>query len=266
MTVLSFTIGVGYAFTALSLAMTVGWGMWKKTRNSGWIDAAWTFGLGLTAVLGAVFGGRFSERALLVSTLVCVWAGRLGLHIALRTLAITDDPRYARLIAGWGADAARQIFWFAQKQAWVSIPLVLSILSAAWNPAKGLRFHDFLGATLLIAAIGGEALADHQLKAFRAHPENKGRVCDRGLWRYSRHPNYFFEWVGWLAYPIIAIDPMHQYAWGWLAISAPVIMYVLLVYVSGIPLLEQHMLERSGDDFRKYQSRTNAFFPGPPKL
>jgi len=265
MTILSFMIAVIYAFTALTLAMTAGWLAWRKTRNSGWIDTTWTVGLGTTAILGALYGGGFSERALLVSLLVGLWAGRLGLHIALRTTTMTDDPRYARLIAAWGGDAAREMYWFAQQQAWVSVPLVLSILSAAWNPADGFRLQDFLGAGLLVAGIGGEALADHQLKSFRANPENKGRVCDQGLWRYSRHPNYFFEWVCWLAYPVIAVDPQFGYQWGWLAISAPIIMYILLVHVSGIPLLEQHMLQRSGDEFRKYQSRTNAFFPGLPK-
>ncbi|WP_045836352.1 DUF1295 domain-containing protein [Hyphomicrobium sp. 99] len=265
MTTLSFMIALIYAFGALSLAMTVGWLAWRKTRNSGWIDTTWTFGLGLTAITGALLGGGFSGRAMLVSTLVFLWAGRLGLHIAQRTTAITDDPRYARLIAEWGPNAARQMFWFAQKQAWVSVPLAMSILLAAWNPAEGLRLQDFLGAVVLIAAIGGEALADWQLKCFRANPANKGRVYDRGLWRFSRHPNYFFEWVCWLAYPIAAIDIQGGYPWGWLAISGPLVMYWLLVHVSGIPLLELHMLARSGDEFRKYQSRTNAFFPGPPR-
>jgi steroid 5-alpha reductase family enzyme len=266
MTIFSFTIAVIYAFTALTLAMTVGWLIWKKTRNSGWIDTTWTVGVGVTTVLGTLLGSGLSGRAVLVSILVCIWAGRLGVHIALRTTTITDDPRYARLIAGWGADAAREMYWFAQKQAWVSVPLVLSILIAAWNPEEIFRLQDFLGAALLISAVGGEALADRQLQSFRADPVNRGRVCDQGLWRYSRHPNYFFEWVCWLAYPVIAIDFRNGYAWGWLAISAPIIMYLLLVRVSGIPLLEQHMLSRSGEEFRKYQFRTNAFFPGPPKI
>jgi steroid 5-alpha reductase family enzyme len=265
MTSLSFMIAFIYAFTALSLAMTAAWLIWRKTRNSGWIDTTWTVGLGTTAALGASFGGALSQRAVLVALLVCLWAGRLGLHIALRTTAISDDPRYARLIEGWDTDAARQMYWFAQKQAWVGVPLVLAILSAAWKPGGSFHFQDCLGACVLIAGVGGEALADFQLKSFRAHPSNKGRVCDQGLWRFSRHPNYFFEWVCWLAYPIIAVDFQSGYAWGWFSISAPIIMYILLVHVSGIPLLEQHMLNRSGNEFRKYQTRTNEFFPGPPK-
>ncbi|CAA2141303.1 DUF1295 domain-containing protein [Hyphomicrobium sp. ghe19] len=265
MTTFSFISAIAYSFAALSFAMALGWLAWLKTRNSGWVDTTWTFSLGLTGAAGALIGGGFSARAVLVSSLVAIWAGRLGLHIAQRTTGITDDPRYARLIAEWGPDATRQMFWFAQKQAWVSVPLALSILIAAWNPTQGLRLQDFIGAFVLVFAIGGEALADWQLNRFRKNPANKGRVCDLGLWRFSRHPNYFFEWVCWLAYPIVAIDIQGGYLWGWLAISGPIVMYWLLVHVSGIPLLEQHMLVRSGDEFRNYQSRTNAFFPGSPR-
>ncbi|MBS0252197.1 MAG: DUF1295 domain-containing protein [Proteobacteria bacterium] len=265
MTILSFLFALIYALGSLSTAMTVGWLIWRNTRNSGWIDTTWTLGLGLTGFAGALVGGGFTERSVLVAALVCLWAGRLALHIAVRTKAAADDPRYARLIREWGPDAPRQMFWFAQTQAWVSVPLALSILIAAWNPAKGLHPQDLLGAIVLTFACAGEALADWQLKRFRINLANKGRVCDQGLWKFSRHPNYFFEWVTWLAYPIIAIDLSGGYPWGWLAILAPVVMYWLLVHVSGIPLLEQHMLTRSGDEFRRYQERTNAFFPGPPR-
>lgn len=263
MTNLSFVFAVAYAFGSLSLAMTVGWLVWRGTRNSGWIDTTWTLGVGLTAIAGALVGGGFTERSALVALLVCLWAGRLALHIGVRTNGSTDDPRYARLITEWEPDAERQMFWFAQKQAWVSIPLTLSILIAAWNPVKGLHLQDLLGAVVLIFACAGEALADWQLARFRSNPANKGRVCDQGLWQFSRHPNYFFEWVSWLTYPIIAVDLSGGYPWGWLAILGSVVMYWLLVHVSGIPLLEQHMLTRSGDEFRKYQAGTNAFFPGP---
>lgn len=265
MTFLSFVFSVVYALGSLSLAMTVGWLVWRETRNSGWIDTTWTLGVGLTAIAGALAGGGFSERSTLVALLVCLWAVRLAVHIGVRTKGATDDPRYARLIAEWGPDAERKMFWFAQMQAWVSIPLTLSILIAAWNPAKALHLPDCLGATVLIFACAGEAVADWQLARFRSDPANKGRVCDRGLWRFSRHPNYFFEWLGWLAYPIIAIDLNGGYPWGWLTVLGPLVMYWLLVHVSGIPHLERHMLERSGDEFRTYQEITNAFFPGPPR-
>ena len=126
-------------------------------------------------------------------------------------------------------------------------------------PGDGLRLADYLGALILLAGIAGEALADAQLKAFRTDPANKGRVCDVGLWRWSRHPNYFFEWFGWLAYPVIGISPRRPafLSVGFAALLAPVFMYWILVYVTGIPPLEAQMLRSRGDRYRDYQSRTS---------
>ena len=133
--------------------------------------------------------------------------------------------------------------------------------------SDGLRLADYLGALILFVGIGGEALADAQLKRFRADPANQGRVCDVGLWRWSRHPNYFFEWFGWLAYPMIGlslVDPL-PYPWGFATLLAPVFMYWILVYATGIPPLEAQMLRSRGDRYRDYQSRTSPFFPLPPR-
>lgn len=118
------------------------------------------------------------------------------------------------------------------------------------------------GRTLL-ASIAGEGIADRQLKAFVADPKNKGKVAETGLWAYSRHPNYFFEWLGWFAYLLIAFDAGWNYLWWPLALLAPAMMYWLLVHASGIPPLEEHMLRSRGEKFRAYQERVNAFFPGP---
>src|SRR6266481_1456974 len=126
-----------------------------------------------------------------------------------------------------------------------------------------LRLQDTLGALILFVGIAGEALADAQLKRFREQPVNKGRVCDAGLWRWSRHPNYFFEWFGWLAYPVIALSV--DYQWGWATLLAPAFMYWILVYVTGIPPLEAQMLRSRGDRYRDYQLRTSQFFPLPPQ-
>lgn len=254
---------------SLSAIMAGAWLIWRGTQNSGWVDATWTFGLGLVGAASALtplmLSGEMTARQGLVLALVAAWALRLGVHIAQRSAGITDDPRYAKLLQGWGEEAPRRMFWLVQKQALVSIPLALSILLAAWNPAPGLRALDMLGVLVLVVGIGGAALADNQLRRFRNVPSNHGSVCDSGLWRYSRHPNYFFEWLGWIAYPLIAIDPTGAYPWGWLALAGPACMYWLLVYVSGIPPLEAHMLERRGERFRTYQARTSAFFPAPPR-
>ena len=138
-------------------------------------------------------------------------------------------------------------------------------MAAAHNPDPNLRIQDLIGLATLIAIIIGEAVADRQLHAFKHAHGNRNAVCDVGLWRWSRHPNYFFEWLLWLAYPIIAIDFAGYNPYGWLALAAPAIMYWVLVHLSGIPPLEDHMLRSRGDVFRAYQKRTRAFFPLPLK-
>jgi steroid 5-alpha reductase family enzyme len=252
---------------ALAAVMTIAWVVQQRSGNSGWVDTVWTAGLGtvgVAAALAPISGDATSARQVLVAALVGIWALRLGVHIARRTRGISDDPRYADLIRGWGDNARPQMFWLLQKQALVSVPLALSMFLAAHNPTPGLGIRDLLAALLLAVAIGGEALADQQLHRFRRAPDNAGRVCDTGLWRWSRHPNYFFEWLGWLAYPLLAVDPAGAYPWGWLALAGPLCMYWLLAHVSGIPPLEQHMLRSRGNAFRAYQRRTSAFFPWPP--
>ena len=251
----------------LSLAMAGAWAIWRRTGNSGWVDTTWTFAVGGTGIVGAlaaILAGGHPVRPLVVIAFAAAWALRLGLHIAARTAGITDDPRYAQLVRDWGADAPRQMFLLLQKQAVVSIPLALAMVLAAWNPAPfGLQ--DGLAILVLVVAIGGEAVADRQLRAFRARAGSHHRVCDTGLWAWSRHPNYFFEWFGWIAYPLLAIDFAGTHPYGWLALAAPACMYWLLVHVSGIPPLEAHMVARRGARYRAYQARTSAFFPLPPK-
>jgi len=112
-------------------------------------------------------------------------------------------------------------------------------------------------------ALLGETVADRQMAAFRADPANRGKIADTGLWGLSRHPNYFFEWLGWWSYPLIAIGTSADWAWGWAALAAPAMMYWLLVHASGIPPLEKAMLESRGEAFRAYQKRVRAFFPLP---
>lgn len=267
MTALTFILGLVGLSAALPVVMTIAWLIWRETKNSGWIDTTWTFGLGLVGVLGALqpFTHPPVLRSGLVAAMAAIWSLRLGLHIAFRTRGITDDPRYAKLVRGWGPDASWQMFWLLQKQALVSIPLALAMWLAAANPAP-LPVAQALMAVLIFGiAVAGEALADRQLRSFRRDRGNKDNVCDTGLWRWSRHPNYFFEWLGWFSYPLLAINLSGSYPFALLAFVAPLCMYWLLVHISGIPPLEEHMLARRGDKFRRYQMRTNAFFPGPPK-
>jgi steroid 5-alpha reductase family enzyme len=251
----------------LSVAMAGAWLVQRLTRNAGWVDVVWTFATGTAGVTYAlaVRPDGPGLRQVLLAVLIAAWSLRLGLHILARTRGRAEDTRYARFRVEWGAGFERRMFWFLQIQAAAAALLALSMLLAAGNPRVGLAVGDVAGVVVLVIAVVGEGVADAQLRRFRADPANHGRVCDRGLWGWSRHPNYFFEWMVWLAYPLFAIHVGGGYAWGWFALIAPAFMYWLLVHVSGIPPLEQQMLRSRGDVFRVYQARVSPFIPLPPR-
>ena len=268
MSLIQLTSAGLFVATALSAIMALAWFVQRQTGNSGWIDVTWSLGVGGVAFIAAAWplGQVWPHwRQMGVAVLAVAWCLRLGVHIATRTRAATDDPRYRNLTIQWGKDAARRMFWFLQSQAAVGIVLALSIVLAAQNPNPNLRVQDWIGLLILLAAIVGEAIADRQLRAFKSDPANRNAICDVGLWRWSRHPNYFFEWLSWLAYPIIALDFAGHNPYGWLSLAAPICMYWILVHVSGIPPLEDHMLRSRGEAFRAYQKRTRAFLPLPLK-
>lgn len=247
----------------LSLVMASAWMLQRVTGASGWIDTIWSFAVGLGGVAASIFASGDFERRMVILLLIAVWSIRLGSHIGARTRGGGEDPRYAKLIEEWGANAGVRLFLFLQVQALAAFILVLAVHAAAANAAPFPGILDMIAILVAIIAICGEALADAQLARFRNSPEAGNGVCEVGLWRYSRHPNYFFEWLGWCAWLFFAIDPGAMAYRGWLAISAPLLMYWLLVHVSGIPPLEAHMLASRGDRFRALQARVNAFFPGP---
>ena len=252
----------------LSITMAAAFVVAVRSGRSGWIDAIWSFAVGIFGAIAALLAsdGEISSRQWLVAGLAIAWSARLGLHIAARTArGGKDDPRYVELKREWGSAFRSRLFWFLQIQAAAAFLLVLSVMAAAHRPAPAFGPGDFIGIALLGVAVLGEALADRQLTAFRSDHSNAGKVCDTGLWGLSRHPNYFFEWLGWFAYAVIAIDFSGDYPWGWVALVGPMLMYWLLVHASGIPPLEAHMLRSRGETFRRYQARVNAFWPGRPK-
>lgn len=266
MSLFQFASLAGVMAIALSAVMAGAWLIQKSTGLTGWIDVCWTFGVGVVAAIGSLVPlsqPHPSARQILVAILIAIWAIRLGGHIVMRVRQAGDDPRYRDLIEQWGPNANRRMFLQLQAQAFVGSILTFSVALAAHNSRPQFGIADFVGAALLVAALAGEALSDWQLRRFRSDPANRGRICEAGLWGLSRHPNYFFEWLCWLAYPIIAIDWSGASFPGWLALLAPACMYWALVYVSGIPPLEQHMMRTRGAQFREVQARTRAFFPLP---
>ena len=263
MTTASFTAALAFVAVAMSAFMAVATVIERRTGNSGWIDVVWTFGLGLTGIVGALlpFGAGPMSRRLFVAVLALAWALRLGLHIAQRTAGITEDPRYAKLKSDWGRNATWQLARLLQMQALASIPLGLGIVLAAHSPTPSLGWRDIAGLAVFVAGLAGGALADGQLRAFAR--SGGGGICERGLWRWSRHPNYFFECLLWCSYALIA--PVAGYSWGWVALLAPACITLLLTRISGIPPLEEHMLAKHGEAYRAYQHRTSALIPLPPK-
>jgi steroid 5-alpha reductase family enzyme len=253
----------------LIIVMTAAWAYQRRVGNAGWVDVFWTFGLGLAGLglaLTPIPGkAGLTDRQMLIAVMVAIWSLRLGLHLAVRVGSHAEDVRYNGFRKDWGADFQRRIFWFLMIQAVAASLLAVSILLAVRNPVAGIGLLDWVGVVILAIAIGGEGIADAQLARFKSFAVNRGKVCDSGLWGWSRHPNYFFEWLVWVAFAVMAIDLTGAYPWGWFAITAPAFMYWLLVYVSGIPPLETLMLKSRGAAFVAYQSSTSAFFPLPPR-
>jgi steroid 5-alpha reductase family enzyme len=248
--------------------MAAAWAVVVRTGNGGWTDVFWTWGAGISAAacaLAPVAGPHSMHRQWLVAALVVVWAVRLGTYITVRVARGAEDVRYTRLRELWGAKFNPTMLGFLLLQAPITVLLCLSVRAAAARPVEALQTTDWLGLTILAVAIVGEALADRQMRAFKRDPANHGKVADTGLWAWSRHPNYFFEWFGWLAYPVIAIDLAGGYPAGWLAMVAPVVMYLLLTRITGVPALESAMVATKGDAYRDYQRRVSPFFPLPPK-
>ncbi len=258
------------AIAALGMfaVMAAAWRTARVSGNGGWIDVYWSFG---TGALGAAFAlagadavGPVAWRCIAVAALIAVWGARLGAYLLARTGGRHEDARYAELRRSWGERHAARLFAFAMVQAVASILLAFEVRLAALRQGGTWPALDAAGIAIFVVAVLGESMADRQLAAFKSDPANRGRICDVGLWAWSRHPNYFFEWLIWVGFACLAVDP-GAVGWSWLALLGPLFMLWLLLRVSGIPPLERHMLASRGDAFRDYRARTSAFVPLPPR-
>lgn len=251
---------------AMLAIMVAAWAYGLARKNGGWTDVFWTWGTGITlaaAALWPVEDAAPAPRQWMVAAFMAIWALRLGLYLTPRVATHDEDPRYAAFRTGDPKGYPARMLFVTLPQAPATALLGLSVVLAARHPDPGLGVRDALAVAVFAAAIAGEYVADNQMKRFRADPANKGAVMDRGLWGLSRHPNYFFQWLGWVAYPVVALDPARPVTW--LSLAAPAVMFGLLRYVSGVPPLEAAMAKSRGDTFRDYQTRVSAFFPLPPK-
>ena len=250
------------AYLAMVPAMAALWILHLWIRNASLADVGWCMGLIAVVLWYATQATGEMDRKVLVAGLVVVYAGRLGLHVLLdRVLGKAEDARYRRLRGQWGASAGWFLFGYFQLQALAVVGFSLPFLVVMQNPRPPFALTELLGGLIWLAAVAGEAAADWQLATFRAKPWNRDRVCRDGLWFYSRHPNYFSEWLHWWAYVVMAIG-----APGWpLTLMGPLVMGWALLKISGIPLAEAQALASRGEDYRRYQQTTSRFVPWPPK-
>jgi steroid 5-alpha reductase family enzyme len=252
-------IGVGWA--AMAVVMALLWLVQTRTGDAGIVDVAW--GMGVAGIASLFAWGSFHgdvTRRWVVAVLAATWAIRLSGYVLHRVLTMPEDGRYQQLKREWGTASQSRMFRFYQLQAIGSLLFALPMLVAVRNPSP-FGAVDVLGIAIWCLAIAGETIADRQLDRFRKDPNNQGRVCRRGLWRYSRHPNYFFEWLHWWSYFAMSVT----YPWGWISILGPLVMWFLITRVTGIPPTEAQSIRSRGDEYREYQRTTSAFFPWFPK-
>lgn len=245
----------------VALLQTATWAWSRRVGRWAVVDVVWGAGFAVVGLVALVVGSGDLPRRFLLAALVCVWGLRLVWHIYVRSQGKGEDPRYEKLTEGMSPLAASiKVFGLQAALQWViSLPLQAS---AAAGPTSGL-FYVVLALGVIIWGIGltFESLGDAQLKAFKADPDNKGKVMDQGLWAWTRHPNYFGDACVWWGLFVIALSAG---TWGvvWTILS-PIAMTHFLRNVSGAKLLEDSMKERPA--FRKYMERTAYFFPRPPK-
>jgi steroid 5-alpha reductase family enzyme len=225
------------------------------------VDTIWTAGLGLSALFYYVLADLETVRSWVVLMTILLWSLRLSCHLFKdRVFAGREDPRYEMLAARWGGRAPLKFFFLFLAQI-VFIAIFLWPVTIAMEAPGLWRWTDTLALAIAVIAVLGETTADRQLAAFRSDPRNKGGVCKEGLWRYSRHPNYFFEWLYWFAYVAFAIGSEVA----WLAWLGPVAMFIFLRFLTGVPYAERSSLKSRGEAYCRYQSTTNAFFPWIPR-
>lgn len=247
-------------FAAMVVMFALLWLLQWRINNAGIVDVFWAATVGVVGIFYCATANGFHQRRWLVGALIAVWAVRLSLHLWSRYRGHKEDQRYTALKQQWGRAAQFRMFRFYQMQGLGAFLFSMAVFLAVKNEA-GWWVSDGIGVVVWLVAIVGEAMSDYQLQKFKRDPKNKGEVCNIGWWRYSRHPNYFFEVLHWCSYVFIA----YATPFWWLAILMPMAMYHFLTNVTGIPLSERQSLKSRGDKYRQYQRTTNAFFPWFPK-
>ena len=247
---------------ALGVAMALLWLVSLPIRNSSIVDIFWGLGFVLVAWMSLVDGHGALERKVLTAALTSLWGIRLAGYLAWRNLGHGEDPRYAKMRRHFGARwplLSFVIVFVLQACLLWTVSLPLQVAATCASPSS-LTALDGIGAVVVLGGVLFESIGDFQLARFKALPGNRGKVMNRGLWRFTRHPNYFGDFCVWWGFYLIAAATGIG-AW---TIVSPLLMSFLLMRVSGVPLLEKSMRSRPGYD--EYLRQTSAFFPRRPTI
>jgi steroid 5-alpha reductase family enzyme len=252
-----------YSLITCNIIMGLVWVWSYYLKNAGVVDIFWSYNFPVIAVILFLLAPGLELRKQLICGMVVLAGLRLGTHLAIRITKHLreEEPRYAHIRKEWGADAESKMFGFFQMQAASNVILAIPFFVVCMNTAPQLSVFEYAGAILWAISVIGEAVADKQLANFKKNPANKGKVCDTGLWHYSRHPNYFFEWLMWVSYFVFALGSPY----GYLAVISPAIILYLLLKVTGIPTTEEQSLRSKPEAYKSYQATTSVFVPWPKR-
>ncbi len=241
--------------------MVITWILSIFQKNAGIVDLAWGICIGLVAFIAFLMGdGDLARRSLLLA-LVLIWATRLTIHLFLRYDEEKEDKRYYRMRLQFGDQANLRFLGVFLFQGLLILVLTLFFFPISFNVNPSLSIFEWVGTMIVLLAILGETVADWQLASFKAKKENKGKILDTWLWSWSRHPNYFFEWVVWVGLAIFALGS----PFGWLGLISAALMLYLLWGLSGVPMAEKEMLQDRSEEYRRYQQTVSPFFPWPKR-
>jgi len=255
-------VRLGEAWLVCAVIQLVLWFVQERTRNAGIVDVGWAASFTAVAALFGVTADTSRASFLPIGLVVVLWSTRLASYLVTRGAATgTEEGRYVTLRQRWALHANKRFFVFFQAQAALaavlSIAFVVPFVTEAWDNGA-LRI---LGVIMSLGGVFGEAMADAQLARWKRDPANRGKVCDTGLWSYSRHPNYFFEWTVWIGFAIYGL----AFTGGWIAFVGQAIILASIFGVTGIPPTERQAIQSKGEAYRQYQRRVSKFVPMPPK-
>jgi steroid 5-alpha reductase family enzyme len=234
------------------------WLIHLRTGNAAIVDAGWAGGLAMLGLLDSALGGGYWLRSAMLAAMTAIWGFRLAFYLlATRIIGHPEEGRYQELRRQWRTNIRFKFLLFFEFQALLCVVLSIPFLLAARNPRPAISPLEWSAVALWTLAMMCESAADAQLNKFKSGAANRGRTCQAGLWRYSRHPNYFFEWLIWMGFALFALASPGGF-WGFLS---PALILYFVLRVTGIPATEAQALRTRGEEYRRYQESTSAFVP-----